>query len=363
VSDNPQSEVTQLRRQLKAYVSQAHNNEQKLRRFQEQELKFISANGLEELLNTLLYDYRRNFNLDAVTLLLLDPEYEMRHILEGLGLLQKHQDVLFDADLAGIKQLLPDVLRPRLGLCRDDCASLLFPNTHPAPDSSAIFPLVRNRQLIGTLNIGSSQPERFITGSATDFLERLAAVLAVCFENALNHERIKLLGLIDPLTGIHNRRYFDERLVEETSRAQRQGQPLSCLFLDIDHFKQFNDRFGHSIGDHVLREVANTIKSHMRASDVLARFGGEEFAILLIQKDRDEAMEIAERIRAAVAVRPLRIAAATDANITVSIGCAVLTETHEVTVPEDASRTLLNLADQALYQAKEAGRNRVCSTD
>ena len=114
------------------------------------------------------------------------------------------------------------------------------------------FPLVRNRQLIGCLNIGSVQQERFIQGSATDFLERLAAIVAVCFENAFNHERLKLLGLLDPLTGIHNRRYFDERLDEEISRSLRQKERLSCLFLDIDHFKQFNDIYGHHIGDLVL---------------------------------------------------------------------------------------------------------------
>ena len=363
MSDNPQAEVTRLRRQLKAWISQAHNNEQKLRRFQEQELKFISANSIEELLNALLYEYRRNFNLDAVTLLLLDPGFEIRHILEGLGLLSKYQELLFHDDLADLHQLFPDILAPRLGRCDEACARLLFPHTDPPPDSSAVFPLVRNRQLIGTLNIGSSQAERFITGSATDFLERLAAVLAVCFENALNHERIKLLGLIDPLTGIHNRRYFDERLIEETSRALRLERPLGCLFLDIDHFKQFNDRFGHAIGDQVLREVARTIKSQMRASDVLARFGGEEFAVLLIQMDRDEAMEIAERIRAAVAARPLQAGEGTAETVTVSIGCAVLEGMPETAAGEDASHNLLNLADQALYRAKETGRNRVCAAD
>lgn len=362
MSDNPTTEVTQLRRQLKAYISQAHNNEQKLLRFQEQELKFISANGLEELLDSLLYEYRRSFNLDAVTLLLHDPEFEIRHILENLGLLHKHQDLLFYDDLADINPLFPDILKPRLGLCRDDCARLLFPNTSPAPDSSAVFPLVRNRQLIGSLNIGSSNQERFIAGSATDFLERLAAVVAVCFENALNHERIKLLGLIDPLTGIHNRRYFDERLLEETSRALRLGRPLSCLFLDIDHFKQFNDRFGHPVGDEVLREVASTIKSQMRASDVLARFGGEEFAILLIQMDQEEALDIAERIRARIASQPFQISAGADENITVSVGCAILTGIEDTAMVEDASRNLLNQADQALYKAKAAGRNQVCAT-
>jgi diguanylate cyclase (GGDEF)-like protein len=359
MSTNESNEITKLRRQLKAYVSQAQQNEQKLLRFQEQELQFISANGLAELISTVFYDYRRNFSLDAVTLLLIDPEFEIRRILENLGLHAKHSDLLFCDDTSTIMRLFPNEPVARLGRCDTECKKLLFPAYKSSPESVALFPLIRNRQLIGCLNIGSLQQERFIQGSATDFLERLAAIVAVCFENALNHERIKLLGLLDPLTGIHNRRYFDERLDEEISRSLRENKTLSCLFLDIDHFKQVNDIHGHHVGDMVLQEVAKLIKAQMRHSDVLARFGGEEFAVLLTHTDQHLATEIAERIRQQIDSHIISLDNKTDLSVTISIGCTTLDSNDETLVTGHASQQLLMRADEALYRSKQQGRNQV----
>lgn len=359
MSTDEASENTQLRRQLKAYVSQAQQNEQKLFRFQEQELQFISANGLAELINTLFFDYRRDFALDAVTLLLIDPEFEIRRILENLGLHDKHSDLLFCDDASPIMQLFPNEPLAQLGRCDEQTRQLLFPNNESHLASMALFPLVRNRQLIGCLNIGSAQQERFIRGSATDFLERLAAIVAVCFENAFNHERLKLLGLLDPLTGIHNRRYFDQRLDEEISRSLREERTLSCLFLDIDHFKQFNDIYGHHIGDLVLQEVARLIKIQMRQSDVLARFGGEEFAVLLVQTDENLATEIAERIRQQIGSHKITLDNNTNLSVTISIGCTTLDSNDGSLTTLEASQKLLMRADEALYRSKQQGRNQV----
>lgn len=359
MSTNETNEHTKLRRQLKAYITQAQQNELKLLRFQEQELQFISANGLAELISTLFYDYRRNFSLDAVTLLLIDPEFEIRRILENLGLHDKHSDLLFCDDASTIMPIFPKEPVARLGRCEQECQQLLFPGYESPLTSMALFPLIRNRQLIGCLNIGSLQQERFIQGSATDFLERLAAIVAVCFENAFNHERIKLLGLLDPLTGIHNRRYFDERLDEEISRSLRENRTLSCLFLDIDHFKRFNDIYGHHVGDLVLQEVATLIKAQMRHSDVLARFGGEEFAVLLTQTDQHLATEIAERIRHQIDSHKISLDNNADLSVTISIGCTTLDSYDETLVATEASEQLLMRADEALYRSKQQGRNQV----
>ena len=359
MSTNETNEHTKLRRQLKAYITQAQQNELKLVRFQEQELQFISANGLTELISTVFYDYRRNFSLDAVTLLLIDPEFEIRRILENLGLHAKYSDLLFCDDASTIMRLFPNEPVARLGRCDEACKQLLFPGYDNPPQSMALFPLIRNRQLIGCLNIGSQQQERFIQGSATDFLERLAAIVAVCFENALNHERIKLLGLLDPLTGIHNRRYFDERLDEEISRSLRENRALSCLFLDIDHFKQVNDIYGHHAGDMVLQEVAKLIKMQMRHSDVLSRFGGEEFAVLLTQTNQHLATEIAERIRHQVDSHKIMMNNNSELSVTISIGCTTLDSEDENLVANEASQQMLMRADEALYRSKQQGRNQV----
>lgn len=358
-SNSPLDEIRQLRRKLKAYESNATRNEQKLRQFQNHELRFISAAGLDDLLSAVFTEYREEFRLDAITLLLVDPEYQIRRIMENLGITpDTHPQLLFVDNSVALRDYFNEHFHPRLGSCNEDCYRFLFPVTDDLPASTALFPLVRQGELIGSLNIGSNESQRYVQGVATDFLERLAAILAVCLENAINNEKLKLLGLMDPLTGVHNRRYFDERLDEEADRCLRENSTLSCLFLDIDFFKQFNDNHGHHIGDLVLRDVASLIKRQMRSSDVMARFGGEEFAALLVRTDKQEAMEIAERIRHSIASHKALDATGSALQITISIGCSSLHADPNV-LPQHAARHLLQQADKALYRAKQQGRNRV----
>ncbi len=345
MNDHPR-EATRLRRQLRAFVSQAQENERKLQRFLQQELAFMAAGGLPELLRELFTDYPARFALDAVTLQLMDPAHEIRHILQELALLPDPRLQL----VASVPGETPTIF---LGPVIPQQAQAHFPDD-PEIRSMARLPLTRQSRLIGVLALGSHQPERFITGSATDFMARLATVLAVCIENALNHERIKRLGLVDALTGLHNRRYFDARLVEEISHARRTTTPLCCLYIDIDHFKQINDQYGHARGDQILQWLANTLKSQMRRNDVLARLGGEEFAVLLTETEPATAMDIAERIRLAVA-HGSRAGLAFP--VTISIGVSTLDD--DALAPDRAGQCLLHAADQGLYQAKRSGRNRI----
>jgi diguanylate cyclase (GGDEF)-like protein len=219
--------------------------------------------------------------------------------------------------------------------------------------------MVRQKKLIGSLNLGSRNEGRFAPGMATDFIGRLAAIVGICLENVTNSERLKHLGLTDPLTGVHNRRYFDQRLLEEVSRAQRQGFSLSCLFLDIDHFKQVNDKYGHQTGDCVLREVALRIKGQLRSIDVLGRYGGEEFAILLVQTDMDSALTIAERIRHSIAEQRFEGEGNETLVATLSIGVAALHGCNRAQNAKALAQQLVARADQALYRAKQGGRNCV----
>ncbi|MDP1635232.1 MAG: GGDEF domain-containing protein, partial [Gallionellaceae bacterium] len=166
-----------------------------------------------------------------------------------------------------------------------------------------------------------------------------------------------------PLTGMHNRRYFDQRLREELSRAQRQDFPLSCLFLDVDHFKQVNDRYGHQTGDCVLREVARRAKGQLRSIDVLGRYGGEEFAVLLVQTDMDSALAIAERIRHSIAEQRFEGEGSETLAATLSVGVATLRDCNRTQNAETLAQQLVARADQALYRAKQGGRNRVVGGD
>lgn len=160
------------------------------------------------------------------------------------------------------------------------------------------------------------------------------------------------MAFVDELTGLYNRRRMLERLDEEFKRARRYSYPISCLFLDIDHFKQINDQHGHQAGDEVLAEIANLLRGCIRAYDVPCRYGGEELVVLLPQTSLEQAVKAGERIRETV--EGMTSAFGGQA-VTVSIGVACYPETAS-----DPS-SLLSTADQAMYAAKVSGRNRVCA--
>jgi len=370
-----------LRKQLKALVTQAQTNEQKMQKLQQQELQLISAESLPQLIDVILQQYRDEYELDHVTLLLIDPSYEIRHIIEFMSPgLMKMPTLIFNNThtlLENIlhiqsnkpsgsiqKTLFPNIKEePYLGECNIACKNLLFSSMQETPQSVAVAPLIRNHKLIGSLNLASKDPARFVSGTGTDIIKRLSLILAVCIENAINNEKLKLLGLTDALTGIHNRRYFMQRLEEEVVLGLRKNLPVSCLFIDIDHFKSFNDVYGHTVGDEVLRYVADIIKKQMRLSDVLARYGGEEFAVILANTDSQLAQEIAERIRLSIFEAVLKVKGVPDdLHITVSIGCTTMfnTEVSNVSILGEA---LLNAADKALYKSKDAGRNCINVSD
>lgn len=175
---------------------------------------------------------------------------------------------------------------------------------------------------------------------------------------SLQNKRIELyqqvlhLSIIDSLTGIYLRRHFLIRCSEEIARAKKYRLSLSLLMLDIDHFKEVNDQYGHLVGDAVLKEIANVIVSNLREIDLPARYGGEEFIIALIDTSKDIAELVAERIRKAIEAMEIR---AYDELIKTTISIGISTFPGD----GDSSEGLIESADRALYQAKQAGRNRV----
>ncbi|MDH5300391.1 MAG: GGDEF domain-containing protein [Gammaproteobacteria bacterium] len=183
-------------------------------------------------------------------------------------------------------------------------------------------------------------------------IHRLSSNLAYPIRNALMYEKALLNAAKDPLTGVNNRSMMESTIQREIDLARRHGTPLTLLCADVDFFKRVNDRFGHSAGDKILRSVANSISRCIRSSDVIFRYGGEEFVILLPNTDASGSQLLAERIRTSIANSENRHLDY-HINVTISIGV------HTLSI-EDSPGNLFNKADQALYQAKRSGRNRVC---
>jgi len=212
------------------------------------------------------------------------------------------------------------------------------------------IPLVSFGQTLGILALDSSQPDTFRDGDLQS-LESVADICATAIQNAHYVERVKQLAYLDGLTGIFNRRFFELRIMEEIERARRYGTGMAVIMADIDQFKRLNDEFGHVLGDEVLRQVSSLFHQQLRKIDVVCRYGGEEFAILLTQTNAQHAMNIAEKLRKMVAGWQFPGVPRT---VTISAGAAAFPD-HGMTRDD-----LVRAADAALYAAKQAGRNRVC---
>jgi len=356
-------ENRQLQRQLRALLANVRQNEEKLKRFQELELRLIACSELYELLQIVIYEYRATSNLDHVSIILYDPEYELQRMLEDEGVhINEHPDIIFTENISDIDSFYGFSLSPYLGKYNRSVHSKFFPRAMQITASIALLPLARNMELIGSLNLASHHSDRFEADSASDFLQRLASIVTVCLNNTCNQERLKKIGLTDTLTGVNNRRFFDQRLNEEVGRAQRDNLVISCLFFDVDFFKKVNDNYGHNEGDMILREVATLIRMNLRTSDVIARYGGEEFSAILNNTDGEKASEIAERIRVSIAEREYKLANGEDIHVTISIGVSTIHAGNYKIDVNKLGTQLVQSADHCLYEAKRQGRNCVIRT-
>jgi diguanylate cyclase (GGDEF)-like protein len=219
--------------------------------------------------------------------------------------------------------------------------------------SQAALPLRSGESIIGVLMIASAT-FRELTSAERDRLQVIANQSSLALQNALLHEELERLSVTDRLTDLYNHGYLHQRLDEELERAARFGHQLSVIMLDIDDFKQFNDRYGHPKGDSVLRAVSSIVRQNLREIDVAARYGGEEFVLVLPETDLAGAAAVAERIRASMEAHPQVAAQGGDpVGQTVSLGVA--------TYPHHATTTarLIEAADMAMYEAKRRGKNQV----
>ena len=355
------SEVVRLRRQVAKQLDAARHNEQVHNRFQAIELALLSAQGFSEIAGYLQGDFKETQNLGAVSLILLDPDNEISSALCSTnGQKECPPGMMLTHDLIEIEFLQSMGNSPFLSRYDVDEYQWLFKDVKEKEGSIVVLPFVRRNQLIGCLALFSRDLSRYQSGAATDFLQRLAAVTAICVENCLNYERLRRLGMTDTLTGLANRRELEKWMNIEISRSLREVLPLSCLYLDVDYFKKVNDNYGHDIGDQVLQEVAAVMLSAVRTGDVVARYGGEEFVIILPGVTGLIAIETAERVRRAVADANIEIEGQSPLNVSISIGLAsFIPKANSIGDSGEIAEQLLTRADRALLKAKEQGRNRV----
>jgi diguanylate cyclase (GGDEF)-like protein len=222
---------------------------------------------------------------------------------------------------------------------------------HVPAEVAVVAPLDFGEGDAGLLILGRRMTDAPYEAHDLALLRALADSSAIALRNAELLDRLRAQATIDPLTGCHNRRGFDEILAMEVSRGKRYSRPLSLVLLDIDHFKRVNDDYGHEVGDHALQRIGRAVRHTFRTTDSACRYGGEEFALIFPETPKEEGLKLAERLR--VLVESLPPNAEVPRTLTASFGVACFPDDAE-SIPD-----LIRAADRALYQAKTNGRNRV----
>ncbi len=355
--DSIKNELAELQ---KKYVDAEASNQDLKQRFSElNSLYLISLTlsktlDLNEILKSIKSLFQKRMKVDHFGIFLLDETLSTLILYTYFGLLKNGNSQLvfkFGEKIFGkaleIEQTiyLPDVsASPEFKLYGGE----------PKTGSFLVVPiLLRKHHPLGVFSLYRDKTNAF-SKEERCFFKKIAMEIAKVLDKSLLFQHTKELSITDDLTGLYNRRYFNQRLEREVLRAKRYRRPLSLLMIDIDFFKNYNDINGHLLGDEVLRKVAYLVESNLRKADIVARYGGEEFVVLLPEIDKIHADQVAEKLRRTIELRHFpKEQYQPNKNLTISLGLA--------TLPDDStnSRELIEFADRALYRAKAEGRNRV----
>lgn len=323
-----------------------------LRNLIEMGMSLSSNLEFQSLVESILYTCIGQMFVEKVAIILqedIDKDNYSIHMSKGYDEEFSRSEVVFDENSALIRYLEKEAfphIRAVLGEhgeLRDDLDSIAM------LDAEIVVPLVSKSSMNGLLVLGPKIDDSAFTQDDMEFLRDLARFAAIAVENS----RLYLMATLDRMTHLYIHHFFQERLNEEVKRSIRYSTPLSLIICDIDHFKSFNDTYGHQQGDMVLKETAQTIRESVRSFDIPARYGGEEFAVILPETDLANALLVAKRLRKRVEQHEFR-GQSEPLHVTISIGVAQYDHDRD-----RGKESLIGRADRAMYRAKEAGRNRV----
>jgi diguanylate cyclase (GGDEF)-like protein len=339
------------RRDLEDLLARVKENEEIARKFFEVEMSVLSTLNFNEFFEELLREIKEKFGVPYVWLSMIDSSRATRLIHSfASNIFNKHFRVvdneLFAKILEGNKSPL---------LCNEDLfrfRAMLPEKQAYVFNSIAIVPISLDGEPAGSLNFADITKQRFSPDIDTSLLEQLGVVVSICLSNVAAHEELRALAFKDPLTGLLNRRAMEKALKREFGRAKRYNTPLSLVFIDLDGFKLVNDRFGHDRGDDLLIFAASCLMELSRDSDIIARFAGDEFVLVLPETVHDHAVLLMQRLQEYFQGNPLMIQGLPIA-VYFSFGIASASD-------DDIKDTamLLKRADENLYQDKAAKKSR-----
>ena len=331
----------------KALLDRLKQNEKIARKFSEIEVSILSILNFHDFFDRLLCEISDKFSIPYIRIAIIEESAIARQLKSSkesqrltsamafvprqtfLGIVgTRHAPLLANKDLAIYQDLVPEVCGYSIG-------------------SIAIAPISLDGEIVGSINQADTDPGRFEPGIDSSLLEQLALKVSLCLSNVTAHEKLKFLAFHDPLTGLLNRGVMERVLEREFSRAVRYSTDLSLIFMDLDDFKNINDTAGHDMGDQALRLMANSLTAMKRESDIVARFAGDEFIVILPSTGRSQAEHYIQRVKLYLNGTPVE-QSASPIHIKFSYGIATVKEAG-TTDPQG----LIKVADKRLYQAKE----------